>query len=289
MWTCAKEHEISAWTQVHRDSTGDRPDAPPREPPGNGLMWIFQNGAWQQRFIPGWTARDAPHLPAGAGLMWNRSLADFLGLASSCCESFPMVCLCLLYSGVTLNGRGVWRQDIIPDWDVDSAAHPPSEPAGHGFMWQYVDKGGQKEWTQEEIRDWYADSANHPPREYAGNGEMWRFVSHQDAPGLWTQVAIPDWRTLDQFNPPTPVAGNGFMWHFDEQTGRWKQLRIAGWMNDTWVKQGVGGVLSNYGDEPCCFAFLRRPELILRKSQRVLATCGSGTRKTGKGTGTKRS
>ncbi|CAE7677135.1 CPK7 [Symbiodinium microadriaticum] len=206
MWTCAKEHEISAWTQVHRDSTGDRPDAPPREPPGNGLMWIFQNGAWQQRFIPGWTARDAPHLPAGAGLMWNR---------------------------VTLNGRGVWRQDIIPDWDVDSAAHPPSEPAGHGFMWQYVDKGGQKEWTQEEIRDWYADSANHPPREYAGNGEMWRFVSHQDAPGLWTQVAIPDWRTLDQFNPPTPVAGNGFMWHFDEQTGRWKQLRIAGWMNAT--------------------------------------------------------
>ncbi|CAE7262860.1 CPK19 [Symbiodinium sp. CCMP2592] len=206
MWKCAKEHEVSAWTQVHRDSTGDRPDAPPHEPPGNGLMWIFQNGAWQQHFIPGWTARDAPHLPAGAGLMWNR---------------------------VTLNGRGVWRQDIIPDWDVDSAAHPPSEPAGQGFMWQYVDKGGQKEWTQEEIRDWYADSANHPPREYAGNGEMWRFVSHKDAPGLWTQVAIPDWHTLDQFNPPTPVAGNGFMWHFDEQTGRWKQLRIAGWINAT--------------------------------------------------------
>eukprot|EP00439_Symbiodinium_sp_Y106_P080257 s1553_g19.t1 len=212
MWKCAKEHEVSAWTQVHRDSMGDRPDAPPHEPPGNGLMWIFQNGAWQQHFIPGWTARDAPHLPAGAGLMWNR---------------------------VTLNGRGVWRQDIIPDWDVDSAAHPPSEPAGQGFMWQYVDKGGQKEWTQEEIRDWYADSANHPPREYAGNGEMWRFVSHKDAPGLWTQVAIPDWHTLDQFNPPTPVAGNGFMWHFDEQTGRWKQLRIAGWINEPWVKEGA--------------------------------------------------
>ena len=69
-----------------------------------------------------------------------------------------------------MDGKRVWKQALIPDWEVDNKLHPPAQPAGEGMMWRYSDKDGRKEWTQEGIGDWYADSANHPPTEYAGNG-----------------------------------------------------------------------------------------------------------------------
>ena len=35
-----------------------------------------QDDYWQQQPIPGWISKQAPHLPAGPGLMWT-SLFDF--------------------------------------------------------------------------------------------------------------------------------------------------------------------------------------------------------------------
>lgn len=100
-------------------------------------------------------------------------------------------------------GKRVWKQALIPDWEVDNKLHPPAQPAGEGMMWRYSEKDGRKEWSQEGIDDWYADSANHPPTEYAGNGLMWKFSSVDGNPGKWHQVDIPDWHVLDQFEQPS--------------------------------------------------------------------------------------
>ena len=64
-----------------------------------------------------------------------------------------------------MDGKRVWKQALIPDWEVDNKLHPPAQPAGEGMMWRYSEKDGRKEWSQEGIGDWYADSANHPPTE----------------------------------------------------------------------------------------------------------------------------
>lgn len=104
-----------------------------------------------------------------------------------------------LDQGDTVEGKRVWKQALIPDWEVDNKLHPPAQPAGEGMMWRYNAKDGHKEWTQEGIGDWFADSANHPPTEYAGNGLMWKFASFDGNPGEWHQVDIPDWHVLDQF------------------------------------------------------------------------------------------
>ena len=40
------------------------------------------------------------------------------------------------------------------------------------------------------------------------------------------------------------------MWQFDEQTGRWRQLRIQGWVNEPWLRvsilDSVGAILQGY-------------------------------------------
>ncbi|CAK9110442.1 Calcium-dependent protein kinase 8 (OsCDPK8) (OsCPK8) [Durusdinium trenchii] len=202
MWKCLRKDGLLAWHQVHRNTWHeDGPSKPPKDKPGTGLMWVYQDDYWQQQPIPGWISKQAPHLPAGPGLMWTRT---------------------------TMNGVHVWRQDLIPDWEVDNRLHPPAEPAGEGMMWRYDEKN-RKEWKQVRIGDWYSDSANHPPSEYAGNGLMWKFVSVDKNPGEWQQVDIPDWHVLDQFKLPNEAAGPGFMWKFDKDIGRWKQLPIPRW------------------------------------------------------------
>lgn len=206
MWKCTRKHGLLAWHQVHRNNWHrDGPTRPPHEEAGNGLMWVYQDQYWQQQRIPRWHAKDAPDLPAGPGLMWSRD---------------------------TVDGKRVWKQALIPDWEVDNKLHPPAQPAGEGMMWRYSEKDGRKEWSQEGIGDWYADSANHPPTEYAGNGLMWKFSSVGGNPGKWHQVDIPDWHVLDQFEQPTVVAGPGFMWTFDKDIGRWTQLPIPKWKEE---------------------------------------------------------
>eukprot|EP00913_Durusdinium_trenchii_P022720 g21336.t1 len=205
MWKCLRKDGLLAWHQVHRNTWHeDGPSKPSKDKPGTGLMWVYQDDYWQQQPIPGWISKQAPHLPAGPGLMWTRT---------------------------TMNGVHVWRQDLIPDWEVDNRLHPPAEPAGEGMMWRYDEKN-RKEWKQVRIGDWYSDSANHPPSEYAGNGLMWKFVSVDKNPGEWQQVDIPDWHVLDQFKLPNEAAGPGFMWKFDKDIGRWKQLPIPRWRED---------------------------------------------------------
>jgi len=206
MWKCTRKHGLLAWHQVHRNTWHrDGPAKPPQEEAGNGLMWVYQDGYWQQRRIPEWQSKNAPELPAGPGLMWSRD---------------------------TVNGKKAWKQSIIPDWEVDNKLHPPAQPAGEGMMWRYSNKDGRTEWTQGAIHDWYSDSANHPPTEYAGNGLMWQFSSAGDNPGKWHQVDIPDWHVLDQFELPNVRAGPGFMWKFDREIGRWTQLPIPKWRDE---------------------------------------------------------
>ena len=44
MWKCNRDHGVLAWHQVHRNSwREDGPRRPPKDPPGNGLMWLFQD------------------------------------------------------------------------------------------------------------------------------------------------------------------------------------------------------------------------------------------------------
>ncbi|CAJ1355339.1 unnamed protein product, partial [Effrenium voratum] len=119
MWKCQQAEGVRIWRQVRRTTwREDGPHWPPREPPGDGLMWIYKENYWQQQPIAGWKSSDAPKMPAGEGLMWNR---------------------------VARNGEEVWEQDLIPDWEEDDAVHPPAEPAGEGLMWRYENNDGHQE------------------------------------------------------------------------------------------------------------------------------------------------